>query len=329
MAHVHSPDHDHHVHAGHSHADHSHAGHDHSAPGHHHGPSPDMPFNLAFGVGITLNTVFVLAEVVGGYRAHSAALLSDAGHNLGDVLGLGLAWGAGRLALRPAAGRYTYGFKGLTIQAALLNALLLYAALGVILWETVQHLRDPAPVNGRLVMALAGLGILINGISAWLFRRGQKGSDVNVRGAYLHLLTDALVSAGVVVGGAVVYFTGWRWVDPLLSFIILGIVGYGSWGLLRETLLLSVQAAPAGVDLAEIRAFLLAQPGVSEVHDLHVWPLGTTETALTAHLVRPDGGDNAFLAQLQLALQARFQISHCTVQVERLVALVDELGVCH
>ncbi len=287
-----------------------------------------MPFNLAFGVGILLNAVFVLAEAGGGYWANSAALLSDAGHNLGDVLGLGLAWGAGRLARRPAAGRYTYGLKGLTIQAALLNALLLYAALGVILWETIQHLRDPAPVNGQLVMLLAGLGIVINGFSAWLFRRGEHGADVNVRGAYLHLLTDALVSAGVVVGGAVVYFTGWRWIDPLLSFVILGLVGYGSWGLLRETLHLSVQAAPAGVDLAKIRAFLLAQPGVSEVHDLHVWPLGTTETALTAHLVRPSGGDNPFLAQLQRDLRAQFRISHCTVQIEQLVALPDEPGVC-
>jgi cobalt-zinc-cadmium efflux system protein len=287
-----------------------------------------MPFNLAFGVGILLNTAFVVAEAAGGYWANSAALLSDAGHNLGDVLGLGLAWGAGRLALRPAAGRYTYGFKGLTIQAALLNALLLYAALGIILWETIQHLRDPAPVNGQLVMVLAGVGILINGFSAWLFRHGQKG-DVNVRGAYLHLLTDALVSAGVVVGGAVVYFTGWRWIDPLLSFVILGIVGYGSWGLLRETLHLSMQGVPNSVDLAEIRAFLLAQPDVTSVHDLHVWPLGTEETALTVHLVRPSGGDNAFLEQLQQALKTQFKIGHCTIQVEQLVALSNELGVCH
>jgi len=320
MAHAHS--HDHHDHSGHDHS-----GHDHGPGGHHHGPSPKTPFSFAFGVGIILNISFVIAETVGGYWGHSAALLSDAGHNLGDVLGLGLAWGAGRLALRPAAGRYTYGFKGLTIQAALLNALLLYTALGVILWETVAHLRNPEPVSGKLVMLLAGAGILINGVTAWLFRRGQKG-DVNVRGAYLHMLTDALVSAGVVVGGAVVYFTGWQWVDTVIAFALLGVIAYGSWGLLRETLQLSLNAVPAGINLDEVRAFLLAQPDVTQVHDLHVWPLSTTDTALTAHLVRPEGADNAFLEALQQALQAEFGISHCTVQVECLTPMQGGHGAC-
>ena len=320
MAHAHS--HDHHDHSGHDHS-----GHDHGPGGHHHGPSPKTPFSFAFGVGIVLNISFVIAETVGGYWGHSAALLSDAGHNLGDVLGLGLAWGAGRLALRPAAGRYTYGFKGLTIQAALLNALLLYTALGVILWETVAHLRNPEPVSGKLVMLLAGAGILINGVTAWLFRRGQKG-DVNVRGAYLHMLTDALVSAGVVVGGAVVYFTGWQWVDTVIAFALLGVIAYGSWGLLRETLQLSLNAVPAGIDLDAVRAFLLAQPDVTQVHDLHVWPLSTTDTALTAHLVRPEGADNAFLEALQQALQAEFGISHCTVQVECLTPMQGGHGAC-
>ena len=320
MAHAHS--HDHHDHSGHDHS-----GHDHGPGGHHHGPSPKTPFSFAFGVGIVLNISFVIAETVGGYWGHSAALLSDAGHNLGDVLGLGLAWGAGRLALRPAAGRYTYGFKGLTIQAALLNALLLYTALGVILWETVAHLRNPEPVSGKLVMLLAGAGILINGVTAWLFRRGQKG-DVNVRGAYLHMLTDALVSAGVVVGGAVVYFTGWQWVDTVIAFALLGVIAYGSWGLLRETLQLSLNAVPAGIDLDTVRAFLLAQPDVTQVHDLHVWPLSTTDTALTAHLVRPEGADNAFLEALQQALQAEFGISHCTVQVECLTPMQGGHGAC-
>jgi len=320
MAHAHS--HDHHDHSGHDHS-----GHDHGPGGHHHGPSPKTPFSFAFGVGIVLNISFVIAETVGGYWGHSAALLSDAGHNLGDVLGLGLAWGAGRLALRPAAGRYTYGFKGLTIQAALLNALLLYTALGVILWETVAHLRNPEPVSGKLVMLLAGAGILINGVTAWLFRRGQKG-DVNVRGAYLHMLTDALVSAGVVVGGAVVYFTGWQWVDTVIAFALLGVIAYGSWGLLRETLQLSLNAVPAGINLDAVRAFLLAQPDVTQVHDLHVWPLSTTDTALTAHLVRPEGADNAFLEALQQALQAEFGISHCTVQVECLTPMQGGHGAC-
>ena len=310
----------------HSSNDHGH-NHDHGPGGHQHGPSADTPFSFAFGVGIALNVAFVGAEAVGGYWGHSAALLSDAGHNLGDVLGLGLAWGAGRLARRPAAGRYTYGYKGLTIQAALLNALLLYTALGVILWETVAHLRDPAPVSGQLVMALAGAGIAVNGITAWLFRRGQQG-DVNVRGAFLHMLTDALVSAGVVVGGAIVYVTGWQWVDPVIAFALLGVIAYGSWGLLRETLQLSLNAVPTGIDLDAVRTFLLAQPEVTHVHDLHVWPLSTTDTALTAHVVRPQGADNAFLAALQRALRAEFNISHCTVQVECLTPIPGELGVC-
>jgi len=331
MAHTHSPHDDHsgHDHSGHSHDhDHDHHGHDHGAGGHHHhGPSPETPFSFAFGVGIVLNVSFVVLEAAGGYWGHSSALLSDAGHNLGDVLGLGLAWGAGRMALRPAAGRYTYGFKGLTIQAALLNALLLYTALGVILWETVSHLRHPAPVNGPLVMLLAGAGILINGFTAWLFRHGQKG-DVNVRGAYLHMLTDALVSAGVVVGGAVVYFTGWQWVDTAIAFGLLGVIAYGSWGLLSETLQLSLNAVPEGIDLAAVRTFLLAQPDVTHVHDLHIWPLSTTDTALTAHLVRPHGGDNAFLEQLQKALAEQFKIGHCTLQIEQLFPIAHEHGVC-
>ena len=318
--------HDHHDHAAAGHDDHN--GHDHAGhAGHNHGPSADTPFSFAFGIGIVLNISFVIAEAIGGFLGHSSALLSDAGHNLGDVLGLGLAWGAGRMALRPARGRYTYGYKGLTIQASLLNALLLYTALGIILWETIGHLRHPEPVSGKLVMLLAGAGILVNGITAWLFRAGQKG-DVNVRGAYLHMLTDALVSAGVVVGGAVVYFTGWQWVDPVIAFALLGVIAYGSWGLLRETLQLSMNAVPTGIDLDAVRAFLLAQPDVTQVHDLHVWPLSTTDTALTAHLVRPQGGDNAFIEQLQEQLAAQFKIGHSTLQIEELVPIPHKQGVC-
>lgn len=312
----------------HHHTHTSPAPHDHSAPGHHHGPPPDAPFTAAFGIGIALNLAFVALETAGGIWADSTALLSDASHNLSDVLSLALAWGAGALARRAARGRYTYGFKGLTIQAALLNAVLLYAALGVILWEAVAHLRHPEPVNGRLVMGLAAAGIGINGFTAWLFRRGRQGSDVNVRGAYLHLLTDALVSAGVVVGGAIVTFTAWTWVDPLISLGILGVVAIGGWGVLRETLYLSVQAVPAGVALAEVRAWLLTLPGVTALHDLHVWPLGTTETALTVHLVRSTPADNLFLDTLRRELRTRFGIGHATVQVEAPDAITDEPDVC-
>jgi cobalt-zinc-cadmium efflux system protein len=306
-----------------SHA-HDHSGHDH----HHHSHAP-AEFGRAFGFGIMLNIAFVVAEVAGGLWANSSALLSDAGHNLSDVLSLALAWGATILAKRRSSARYTYGYKGATIQAALLNAALLYAALGAILWETISHLRNPEPVNGQLVMLLAGLGIVVNGFTAWLFSSGQKG-DVNVRGAYLHMLTDALVSAGVVVGGALVYWTGWTWLDPVISLGILGMIAYSSWGLLRETAQLSLQAVPEGIDLDAVRTFLLAQPGVTEVHDLHVWPLSTQDTALTAHLVRPTGSSDAnrFLQNLQHDLVHEFKIGHCTVQIEQDTAVTGHHGCC-
>ncbi|MCC2546021.1 cation diffusion facilitator family transporter [Hymenobacter sp. BT175] len=308
----------------HNHSHHSH-GHSHGHA-HDHGP---MHYGRAFGVGIGLNLLFVAGEVAGGLWANSSALLSDAGHNLSDVLSLALAWGAAWLAGRPSSKRYTYGLKSATIQAALLNAALLYLALGFILWDTLHHLRSPEPVNGKAVMLLAGLGIAVNGFTAWLFSSGQKG-DVNVRGAYLHMLTDALVSAGVVVGGAVVYWTGWHWLDPAISFGILGLIAYGSWGLLRETVQLSLQAVPAGIDLEAVRTFLLARPGVTQVHDLHVWPLSTNETALTAHLVRPGVGSdgNQFLQNLQHDLVHEFNIGHCTVQIEQDAPLPGQHGCC-
>ncbi|GAB2948101.1 cation diffusion facilitator family transporter [Hymenobacter coalescens] len=295
----------------HEHHDHSGHGHGH----HHHGPADLSTVGRSFGWGIGLNLVFVAAEAAGGWWANSTALLSDAGHNLSDVLSLALAWGALLLGRRPTSARYTYGLKGISIQAALLNAALLYAALGVILWETIDHLRHPAPVNGPVVMLLAGLGIVVNGFTAWLFSRGQQ-ADANVRGAYLHMLTDALVSVGVVVGGTLVYVTGWLWLDPAISFVILVVVAFGSWGLLRETVQLSLQAVPTGIDPGAVRQFLLAQPGVTGVHDLHIWPLSTRDTALTTHLVRPSGTDSGFLHELQHRIQDEFNIGHITVQIE-------------
>jgi cobalt-zinc-cadmium efflux system protein len=301
---------------------HNHHGHDH----HHHGPA-EGDYGQAFAGGIMLNLLFVAAEAAGGLWANSSALLSDAGHNLSDVLSLALAWGATRLARQPASERYTYGLKSATIQAALLNAALLYGALGIILWDAIDHLLHPEPVDGRIVMLLASIGILINGFTAWLFRRGQQG-DVNLRGAYLHMLTDALVSAGVVVGGGLVLWTGWLRLDALISFGILGLIAYSSWSLLRETVQLSLQAVPSGIDLGAVRQFLLARPGVTQVHDLHVWPLSTRDTALTAHLVRLGGANNDFLQELQATLQAQFGISHCTVQVEDTVPVVGGHGCC-
>ncbi|GAB3574812.1 cation diffusion facilitator family transporter [Hymenobacter daeguensis] len=291
--------------------DHSHAGHQHAAP------PPGGGFNAAFAIGIALNVAFVIAETIGGFWAHSSALLSDAGHNLSDVLSLALAWGAAWLAGRPATRRYTFGYRGATIQAALLNTALLYAALGFILWETIDHLRHPEPVNGRWVMLLAGIGILVNGVTALLFRSGQK-SDVNVRGAYLHMLTDALVSVGVVAGGGLVLLTSWTWLDPAISFIILGIIAYSSWGLLRDSLRLGLQAVPDGIDPEAVRNYLLQQPQVQSVHDLHIWSLSSSghDAALMAHLVRPGGADAAWLSALTKGLESEFHIHHSTVQVE-------------
>ncbi|WP_303309420.1 cation diffusion facilitator family transporter [Hymenobacter sp. BT730] len=304
---------------------HDHHGHSH---GHQQGLAASIQHGRAFGWGIALNLTFVAAEAAGGIWANSSALLSDAGHNLSDVLSLALAWGAAWLARRPSSARFTYGFKGATIQAALVNAALLYVALGIILWDTIEHLRHPAPVNGQLVMLLAGLGIIVNGFTAWLFSRGQHG-DVNVRGAYLHMLTDALVSVGVVVGGALVYWTGWLWLDPAISFVILSVVAFGSWGLMRETLQLSLQAVPVSIDLDALQHFLLAQPGVQQVHHLHVWPISTQETALTVHLVRPDyPHHNAFLHQLQADLQQHFNIGHATIQIEEASPAACASDVC-
>ena len=295
----------------HDHHAHDHAGHVHATP------PPGGHFSAAFATGIALNLAFVVAETIGGLAAHSAALLADAGHNLSDVLALALAWGAAWLAGRPATGRFTFGYRGATIQAALLNAALLYAALGFILWETIDHLRHPTAVNGKLVMVLAGAGILVNGFTAYLFRAGQK-SDVNVRGAYLHMLTDALVSAGVVVGGAITLFTGWVWLDPILGLVLLGVIAVGSWGLLRDTVRLGLQAVPDSIDLQEVHAFLLKQPEVQSVHDLHVWSMSSDghDTALMAHLVRPGGADAAWLAALSKGLEQEFHIHHSTVQIE-------------
>jgi cobalt-zinc-cadmium efflux system protein len=299
---------------GHSHThshDHGHAGHVHAAP-----PAGGK-FSAAFAWGIGLNLAFVVVEAIGGLWANSAAVLSDAGHNLSDVLSLALAWGAAWLAGRPATPRYTFGYRGATIQAALLNAALLYGALGFILWETLDHLRHPEPVKGGAVMLLAGTGILVNGFTAWLFSAGQKG-DVNVRGAYLHMLTDALVSLGVVVGGAITYFTGWTWLDPIISLGLLVVIAIGSWGLLRDTIRLGLQAVPDGIDLEKVRTFLLNQPNVQSLHDLHIWSMSSDDhdTALMAHLVRPGGADAAWLANLSAGLLREFHIHHSTVQVE-------------
>jgi cobalt-zinc-cadmium efflux system protein len=270
----------------------------------------------AFAVAVGLNIVFVIAETVAGLTSGSVALLADAGHNFSDVLALLLAWGASILAARPPSVRFTYGLKSSSILAAIANAALLWVAIGAILVETLRRLTDPAPVAAGPMIVVAAIGIAVNGISAFFFARGRK-SDLNVRAAFQHLLADAAVSAGVVVAGFGVMFTGARWIDPATSLAITAIIALGSWGLLRDALKLGMLGVPAGIDHGAVRGFLAAQPGVSAVHDLHIWPMSTTETALTAHLVIPSGypGDD-FLHHLAHELEHDFGIGHATVQVE-------------
>ncbi|HEX7751032.1 MAG TPA: cation diffusion facilitator family transporter [Novosphingobium sp.] len=295
---------------------HHHHGHDHgSGHGHHHGSVPASR-GKAFALAIALNLVFVVAEVTAGFLSGSMALIADAGHNLSDVLSLLLAWGASVLAARPPSTRFTYGFKSSSILATIANAALLWVALGAILLETLRRISDPAPVDGTAMIAVAALGIVVNGASALLFARGSKG-DLNLRGAFLHLLADAAVSAGVVIAGVAVMLSGARWIDPVTSLVITAVIAWGSWGLLRDSVKLGLLGVPAGIDEAAVRGFLAGQPGVTAVHDLHIWPMSTTETALTAHLVIPAGhpGD-PFLHDLAHALEHRFRIGHTTVQIE-------------
>jgi len=258
----------------------------------------------------------VVAEVVAGVIGHSVALLADAGHNLSDVLSLLLAWGASRLAQQPPSARFTYGMKSSSILAALANAALLWVALGAILIEILRSLVEPQAVQAPLVIAVAATGILINGLSAVLFAKGSK-DDINLRAAFQHLLADAVVSAGVVVAGIVVLLTGWHWIDPAASLAITVMIGLGSWSLLRESVRMGLLAVPEGIDEARVRSFLGSRSGVTAVHDLHIWPMSTTETALTAHLVIPNGhpGDG-FLHEVAGALEKQFRIGHSTIQVE-------------
>lgn len=287
--------------------------HDHAGHGHSHAPAS---FGRAFAIGTALNIGFVVVEAVYGILAGSMALLADAGHNLSDVLGLVIAWGAATLAKRSPSARYTHGLRSSSILAAFLNALLLLVAIAVIAVEAIRRFSEPAPVAGTTVMIVAAIGIVINGVTAWLFASGRKG-DLNVRGAFLHMAADAAVSAGVVVAGFIISRTGWAWIDPVTSLVIVAVIAIGTWGLLRASVNMSLQATPPGLDTGEVAAFLRQRPGVAAIHDLHIWPLSTTETALTVHLLVPGGypGD-AYTADLATALHDRFGIDHATVQIE-------------
>lgn len=302
----------------HGHHGHAHDHHDHA---HHHPAPSDKRYTIA----IALNLSFVAIEGAAGFFANSTALLSDATHNLSDVLGLALAGGAAWLAKQQAGEQRTYGFSKATVLAALANALVLVIACGGLLWEASSRLFAPEPTQPLLIMAVAAAGVAINGATAMLFLAGRK-EDVNVRGAYLHMLADAGVSAAVIVAGALIYFTGMSWIDPAISVVVVLLILWGTWGLLKESLDLSLDAAPAHIDVAKVRDYLAAQPGVTAVHDLHVWAMGATKPALTAHLVRPEGGDDAFLAKVADGITHKFGISHVTLQIER--ALRDDCEHC-
>ncbi|WP_052322280.1 cation diffusion facilitator family transporter [Novosphingobium sp. MBES04] len=309
-----------HGHHGHSHSHDDGHGHGHShghghGHHHHHGPPPGGA-NMAFAIAVSLNVVFVVVEAIAGFLSGSIALLADAGHNLTDVVSLLLAWAAAILAARPPSERFTYGLKSSSILASIANAALLWGTVGAILVETLRRLFEPAQVAGTTMMVVAAIGIAINALSALLFAKGSK-SDLNLRAAFVHLMADAAVSAGVVIAGGLIWATGIALLDPVTSLIITLVIAWSSWSILRDSLRMGMLAVPDGIDIARVRRLLENQPGVSHVHDLHVWPMSTTETALTAHLVKPDGpADDAFLAAIAEQLAHDFGIGHPTIQVE-------------
>lgn len=289
--------------------------HDHGQPHAGHGHAP-ADFGRVFAIGIVLNTAFVVAEAAFGFYANSVALLADAGHNLSDVLGLAVAWTATLLAKRPPSARFTFGLRGASILSALFNAIILLIAVGAVAWEAFLRFGRPEPVEGGVVMAVAAVGIAINGVTAWMFASGRR-RDLNIRGAYLHMAGDALISAGVVLAGAAAMATGWLWIDPAASLAIVAAIVWGTWQVLKDSLALSLDGVPANVDPQAVRDFLAGRPGVASVHDLHIWATSTTQTALSAHLVIPEGhpGDT-FLAALAEELREHHAIGHATVQIE-------------
>lgn len=286
--------------------------HPHSDAGHSHAP---QSFGFAFAVGVALNSLLVLLQLVFGYVAHSLALLSDALHNFSDVIALLLAWCGAWLSRGRPTELHTYGYRRASILAALVNAGLLLLAVGGIVVEAVNRLLAPAPVAGPTVMLVAALGILVNGATALLFMRGRHG-DLNVRGAFLHMAADAGVSLGVVAAAAVITLTGWSWIDPVSGLLIAAVILVSGWSLARDSVNLALDAVPRDIELADVRACLASLDGVADVHDLHIWAMSTNETALTAHLVRPGGSDDSFLHRACEELAHRFNIHHATLQVE-------------
>lgn len=269
----------------------------------------------AFAIGIGLNLIFVAVEVFYGFAANSSALMADAGHNATDVLSLVFAWTAAWLAARKPKGRYTYGLRRTTILVSILNALLLFGAMFMIGWDAFDKFIHPQPVGGTQVMVVAGIGVIINTITALLFMKGQK-EDLNIRGAFLHMAADAAVSVGVVVAGLLIFLTDKQWIDPLISLLIILIIFYSAWRLFIDSINLALDAVPKNIDVEEIFSFLMSHEGVSDVHDLHIWAISTTQIALTAHLIMPQGGNDDFLSSLQHDLEHQFNIGHTTFQIE-------------
>ncbi len=293
------------------HHDHSH--HDHAHAGHHHAPAN---YNLAFIVGLILNSGFVLTEFIFGLQAHSVALIADAGHNLSDVLGLLLAWVASLLLQRKPSARYTYGWRKFSILAAFLNSIFLLVATGAIIWEAIQRLMNPGEVQGSIVIGVAAIGVAINTATALMFMSGSKG-DLNIKAAFQHMAADALVSVGVVFAGIGILATKWLWLDPAISLAISCLIIFGTWGLLKDSFHLAIDGVPSHIDERSVRNYLCECPGVTQVHDLHIWSMSTVETALTAHLVIPSGHpDDGFLADVRQELLEHFQIRHATIQIE-------------
>ena len=289
--------------------------------GHHHGHDHDhghagANHGWAFAVGVALNAAYVVIEGGFGFFSGSLALVADAGHNLSDVLGLLMAWGASYLARRRPSGRRTYGLGRSSILAALANGVLLLIAVGMIAWEAFSRLREPAPVPAGTVIVVAAIGAVVNTLTAMLFFAGRE-RDLNMRGAFLHMAADAAISVGVVVGGVAMSRTGWLWIDPALALVVAALIAYSTWDLVWQALELTLDSVPRGIDLEQVRGFLAGLPGVTQVHDLHIWALSTTETALTVHLVRPSAlPDDDWLHRVAHEIHDRFGIAHATIQIE-------------
>ncbi|MGM0620348.1 MAG: cation diffusion facilitator family transporter [Bacteroidota bacterium] len=280
-----------------------------------HGHTHHVTHGKAFAIGIVLNIIFVAIEIIYGLIANSSALLADAGHNASDVLGLAFAWTAAWLASLKPTGKYTYGLRKTTILVSILNALLLFGAVIAIGWDAVMKLRNPQPVGGTQIMIVAGIGVVINTFTALLFLKGQK-DDLNIRGAFLHMAADAGVSLGVVIAGLLILLTGKLWIDPVMSFIIIAVILWGTWRLFSDSVNLALDAVPKNIDVEKVRSFIEGKEGVENLHDLHIWAMSTTQVALTAHLVMPNGNNDRFITDLQNELNEKFNIGHTTFQIE-------------